>query len=181
MKALTQIDFLAKPRKPWAGIAFAAAALTWLAVQGAASWQLEQSNRASATLLARRTTQSALPAPRKLTEAERVGLAQADKVYRELRAPWSDLLAAFEEHGQADIGLLKLEPDARASVVRITGHARSAAALFTYLHALERDSRLVDVLLTMHQTERDTPGKPVRFTIQAGWRATPVLAAKELS
>ena len=120
------------------------------------------------------------PAPRKLSEAERVRLTQAARVAGELRAPWGDLLATFEEHGQGDIGLLKLEPDAKAGVVRITGQARDAKSLFAYLHELEADVRLVRVALTTQQLERETPGQPLRFVIQAGWRGAPA-APKEVS
>lgn len=95
-------------------------------------------------------------------------------------APGADLLATFEEHGSNDIGLLKLEPDAKAGLVRVTGQARNTAALFAYLRELEADPRLMHVALTTQQSERDTPGQPLRFVIQAGWRTT-ASAAKEVS
>ncbi|TXH53164.1 MAG: hypothetical protein E6Q93_19815 [Burkholderiaceae bacterium] len=65
-------------------------------------------------------------------------------------------------------------------MVRITGQARNAKALFAYLHELEGDARLVRVALTTQQLERETPGQPLRFVIQAGWRGAPS-APKEVS
>ena len=45
---------------------------------------------------------------------------------------------------------------------------------------LQADVRLVRVALTTQQLERETPGQPLRFVIQAGWRGAPA-APKELS
>jgi len=173
MKPVAQLDFLAHPPRPWAGVALSSATALLLVTAALSCWQLEQSNRQDTALLNQRSARLLPPPPRKLSETERVRLAQAERVSGELRAPWSDVLAAFDEHGQPDIGLLKLEPDAKAGVVRVTGHARNTSSLFAYLKGLEADPRLVQVALTTHQTERDTPGQPVRFIIQAGWLAAP--------
>lgn len=180
MKRLPQLDFLDGAPRPWGGFALAALAALMLGAAAFSSWRLDQDNRAARLRLNEQAARLLPPAPRKLSEAERVRLSQAARVAGELRAPWGDLLATFEEHGQGDIGLLKLEPDAKAGVVRITGQARSAAALFAYLQELESDARLVRVALTTQQLERDTPGQPLRFVIQAGWRVAPP-ATKEVS
>jgi Tfp pilus assembly protein PilN len=180
MKPVGQLDFLARAPRPWAGVLLASATAALLAAAAFGAWQLDQDNRQALAAVNERSARLLPPAPRKLSEAERVRVAQAARVAGELRAPWADLLATFEEHGQADIGLLKLEPDAKAGVVRVTGQARHAKALFAYLRELEADPRLVQVALTTHQAERETPGQPLRFVIQAGWRAAPS-APKEQS
>jgi Tfp pilus assembly protein PilN len=180
MKPLRRLDFLARAPQPWAGVVLAALAGLLLGAAAFSAWRLEQDNRLALAALNERAAKLLPPAPRKLSEAERVRHAQAARVAAELRAPWADLLATFEEHGRNDIGLLKLEPDAKAGAVRITGQARSAQALFAYLRELEADPRLVQVALSSHQAERDTPGEPLRFVIQAGWRAARS-PAKELS
>ncbi|WP_341888615.1 PilN domain-containing protein [Variovorax sp. YR752] len=180
MKRLPQLDFLAAAPRPWPGIALAAVAAVLLLVSALSAWRIEQDNRQALAQLNERAARLLPPAPRKLSEAERVRHAQAARVAAELRAPWAELLATFEQHGHTDIGLLKLEPDAKAGVVRVTGQARSTAALFAYLRELEADPRLAQVALTTHQTERETPGQPLRFVIQAGWRAARE-PAKDLS
>lgn len=180
MKTLPQLDFLAGAPRPWGGIALAGLAAVLLAGVAFSSWRIEQDNRQALARLNEQAARLLPPAPRKLSEAERVRLTQAARVAGELRAPWGDLLATFEEHGQGDIGLLKLEPDAKAGVVRLTGQARDAKSLFAYLHELEADVRLVRVALTTQQLERETPGQPLRFVIQAGWRGAPA-APKEVS
>ena len=171
MKNVPRLDFLAPPPRPWAGVALCVLAAAWLAAAAASAWQIEQGNRERLAQLNERAARLLPPPARRLSEAERVRHAQVAQVVGELRAPWADLLATFEEHGQSDIGLLKLEPDAKAGVVRVTGQARNATALFAYLRELEADARLAQVALTTHQAERETPGQPLRFTIQAGWRA----------
>jgi len=173
MKRVAQLDFMAHAPRPWTGVALALGSSALLVGVGLSCWQLELGNRQDSQLINQRSARLLPPPPRKLSEAERVRLAQAERVAGELRAPWSEVLAAFDEHGQPDIGLLKLEPDAKAGVVRVTGQARNTATLFEYLKGLEADPRLVQVLLTTHQTERDTPGQPLRFTIQAGWLTAP--------
>ena len=127
MKTLPQLDFLAGAPRPWGGIALAGLAAVLLAGVAFSSWRIEQDNRRALARLNEQAARLLPPAPRKLSETERVRLTQA-RVAGELR-PWGDLLATFEEHGQGDIGLLKLEPDAKAGVVRITGQARDAKSL----------------------------------------------------
>jgi Tfp pilus assembly protein PilN len=180
MKSLARLDFMARAPRPWVGLVLCAVAAGLLAAVLASAWQMERDNRDRLAQVNERAARLLPPPPRKLTETERVRLAQATRVAGELRAPWADLLATFEEHGKNDIGLLKLEPDAKAGIVRVTGQARNTAALFAYLRELEADSRLTQVALTTHQSERETPGQPLRFVIQAGWRTT-TTAAKEVS
>jgi hypothetical protein len=184
MKPVPQLNFLQLRPRPWAGVCLALLAAGVLAATAWQGWALETGNREEASLLARRTVAAAPLPPRKLTEAERVRFAQASAVAGELGAPWSDLLAAFEEHGNGDVGLLKLEPDARAGLVRVTAQVRNTRALFAYVRALEADPRLDRVVLTNHQIERTIPGMPLRFTLQAGWRRAPgsgTAPGKELS
>lgn len=180
MKRPPRLDFLAGAPRPWGGVALAMLAVLLLGAAAFSSWRLEQANREALAALNEQAARRLPPAPRKLSEAERVRLAQAARVAGELRAPWGDLLATFEQHGQGDIGLLKLEPDAKSGLVRITGQARNAAALFAYLRELEAEPRLARVALTTQQLERETPGQPLRFVIQAGWRGAPS-APKEIS
>lgn len=180
MKTLPTLDFLAGPPRPWGGIASAAFGAVLAAAAGLSCWQIDLDNRQRGVELAAQTARRLPPPPRKLSEAERVRLAQTANVAGELRAPWGELLSTFENRGRGDIGLLKLEPDAKAGVVKVTGQARNTKALFAYLRALEADTRLERVALTTQQLERDTPGQPVRFTIQAQWR-TERTAPREVS
>jgi hypothetical protein len=169
MKRIERLDFLAPPPRPWAGLTLLAVASLALAWAVLSWWSLQTSvdqHQASLRQLAARQQQPSRP----LSEAERVQRAQASAVLFELRAPWAQLLSTFEERSRNDIGLLKLEPDAKSGLVRVTGQAKDTRALFDYLKELEADERLISVVLHNHQLEREAPGRPIRFMLQARWR-----------
>ncbi len=169
MKRPPTLDFAGGAPQPWIGLAVCVLAALMLAGGAAVSWQQQQRNGALAAALSQRSAQRQ-PAARALSAAERTRVAQGERVMSELRAPWGELLSTFEAQSRPDIGLLKLEPDARTGLVRVTAHAKDTTALFAYVKALEGDDRLRNVSLVNHELERDTPGQPLRFTLQAGWR-----------
>jgi Tfp pilus assembly protein PilN len=179
MKRPPRLDFQGGPPRPWIGLAACTFALLLLAASAWHGWRQQQDNAARAGALAQRQARSQAGAPR-MSPADRQRLAQANRLAAELRAPWGELLSTFETQGGPDIGLLKLEPDARTGVVRVTGHARNASSLFAYLKSLEADARLRQVALVNHELEQDTPGRPLRFVLQAGWREA-VAPAKDPS
>ncbi len=170
MKVLPQIDFCARGPRPWAGLTLCGVAAALLAVAATTYWQQQSETQQALARMNERTARQLPALSRKLNEADRQQLARASRIATDLNAPWADLLATFEQHSQADIGLLKLEPDAHAALVRVTGHARNVSAMFDYVKALEADPRLHSVALTQHLLERESPGQPLRFTLQAGWR-----------
>jgi hypothetical protein len=107
-----------------------------------------------------------------------------DAVVADLAAPWEDLLRVFETRAGQQVTVLRLEPDARSGLVRLTGEARTLAAVLAYAGALDTDPRLSQVLLTHHQRRADpvesvdaasAPPRPVaatavEFTLTAAWR-----------
>jgi hypothetical protein len=112
----------------------------------------------------------------------RAGAAKADPVYlakvkstqqvsRNLSAPWVDLLDAIESAPQQSVALLAAEPTTAKQAFRLTAEARDLDAMLVYLAALQRDPRLVSVVLLSHQVQMQTPGRPIRFQVQAGWGA----------
>jgi hypothetical protein len=166
------IDFVARAPRPWFGLALALLALAALTLALGQAWWLRQHTLGAAVRDAR---PAATRAP--LTESQRRSLIQVKSLAAQITAPWSDLLAVFEQHTLADVGLLRLEPDARSGRVKLSAEAKDVSAMMIYFTALEADPRLVDVVLANHQLERDVPGKPVRFTVQAGWRPVPTVTA----
>lgn len=175
MKAPARIDFVPGTAPPQLGWLLLAAAVPALAAGTYPALTL----RASTHELAARSqpARAARPIAAQLTDAQRRSLRQVHALSAQITAPWSDLLAVFEQHIQPDVGLLRLEPDARSGRVRLSAEARDTKAMMGYVTALESDVRLVDVVLTHHQFERELAGQPVRFTLQAGWRPAPALAA----
>lgn len=174
MKALPRIDFIAASASPWLGRGLLALALALLAAVSYQAHLLRQSNRV--ILAETAAVRAARPIAGNLTEAQRRSLQQVRALASQITAPWSDLLAVFEQHIQPDVGLLRLEPDARSGRVRLSAEAKDTKAMMAYVTALEADVRLVEVVLMSHQLERDVAGQPVRFTVQAGWRPAPSVA-----
>ncbi len=170
MKPVALIDFAAAPPSRLAGVALCAAALAALAVCSGGAWQIHQANR---TLAAHAGVPVAIRSTPRANAMDGVMVRHVRAVAGELAAPWDDLLAAFEEHSTPEVGLLKLEPDARAAVVRISGQASTLDAMVSYLAALETDPRLARVVLLGHQLEREVPGHPVTFSLSAEWRHPP--------
>ena len=172
MTRLPSIVFVAAPGPRWAGWLMATVAGACLTASALQSWHFEAETRARA---ARLSTTEAARSPRSSPgSADRALLLQARNIAVQLSAPWDELLGVFEQHTPDAVGLLKLEPDAKAALVRVTAQAATADAMVAYLAALESDARLTDVILASHQVDRDTRGRPLRFTVIAGWRTSGV-------
>jgi Tfp pilus assembly protein PilN len=93
------------------------------------------------------------------------------QVSKSLTAPWVDLLDAIESAPQQSVALLAAEPSTGKQSFRLTAEARDLEAMLGYVAALQRDRRLVSVVLVSHQVQVQTPGRPIRFQVQAGWGA----------
>jgi hypothetical protein len=92
-----------------------------------------------------------------------------NQVSKNLTTPWADLLEALESAPQQAVALLAVEPSTSKKSFRLTAEAKDAAAMLAYLEALRKDPRLDAVVLISHQQQVQTPGKPLRFQLQAGW------------
>jgi Tfp pilus assembly protein PilN len=109
---------------------------------------------------------STKPDPAYLTKVK-----SAQRVARNLTAPWVDLLDAIESAPQQSVALLAVEPSTAKQSFRLTAEARDPEAMLAYLAALQKDRRLVSAFLVSHQVQVQTPGRPIRFQVQAGWGA----------
>jgi Tfp pilus assembly protein PilN len=135
-------------------------------------WPLAQDNQARSAALSQAARQAAdaavVPEP---TPVDRRREAQARRLLVQLDAPWNDLFSLLERHASPQVGLLRLDPDAATGQVRLTALAKDLGAMAAWLRALEQDPRLSEVQLLQHQIEDLTPGRPVRFSLSAHWRA----------
>jgi hypothetical protein len=93
----------------------------------------------------------------------------ADSIAERLTLPWADLFSALESSSNNTVALLALEPDLPKRLLRITAEAKNKADMLAYVHRLTEDPRLLNVHLMDHQLQAQTPGEPVRFSIQASW------------
>ena len=91
-------------------------------------------------------------------------------VARDLQIPWAQMLASLETVDAKEVALLAVEPSAARHVIRITAEAKGPEAMLNYVQALRGDS-FPEVSLSSHQVENNVPGEPVRFIVQARWKA----------
>lgn len=94
----------------------------------------------------------------------------ATLVAHELQVPWARMLDALEGVKATDVALLSVEPSATRHQIRITAEAKGEDAMLNYVDALRGDS-FDEASLSSHQLENQVPGKPIRFVVQARWRA----------
>ncbi|TFW32307.1 PilN domain-containing protein [Massilia horti] len=117
--------------------------------------------RAQAALL--RADTARFPAHR-IKPAASAGQTQAVPAVR-----WERLFQALASAASADVSLLAFDPAPQQRRVRLDGEARDLPALLDYLRRLGTAGTFVRVLLQSHQTLRDDPQHPVRFTVLAEW------------
>lgn len=98
-----------------------------------------------------------------------VEIKDANEVIMQMTLPWNELFNALEEANSNNIALLGIEPDARRRVVRVSGEAKNAEALFAYLRALQAIKSMSGVYLKSQQVQERNPEKPIRFTLDASW------------
>jgi Tfp pilus assembly protein PilN len=174
MKRITPIDFVAPRRAAGIGRALLALAAAGLAWQGGLAWNAQQSLAQQAESFAVAMRQAAAP-QRTAAPLQQRAQAQIEHLSRHLAAPWDQLMDLFEKHGNGDIALVRLEPDATTGVVSVTARARHRRIMLAYVMALENDKRLSSVLLNHYETLHDVDGAPVQFSVHAVWR--PAVAA----
>jgi hypothetical protein len=120
-----------------------------------------------------RTDRKRVPAVRSGGERETKRTAEemkiANNIADRLTLPWADLFDALEASSNNTVALLALEPDLSKRVLRITGEAKNKSDMLAYVGRLTEDRRLLNVHLMDHQLQAQTPGEPVRFSVQASW------------
>lgn len=104
-------------------------------------------------------------------DAQQTGaeIKAANEVIMQLTLPWNELFNALEEANSNSIALLGIEPNARKRVVRVSGEAKNADALFAYLRVLQANKSMSSVYLKHQQIREQDPEKPIRFTLDASW------------
>jgi Tfp pilus assembly protein PilN len=118
-----------------------------------------------------RTDRKRVPVVRGSGETKRTAeeMKIADSIAQRLTLPWADLFDALESSSNNSVALLALEPDLPKRLLRITAEAKNKADMLAYVNRLNEDRRLLNVHLMDHQLQAQTPGEPVRFSIQASW------------
>ncbi|WP_322401443.1 PilN domain-containing protein [Massilia luteola] len=118
---------------------------------------------------ARAVARAPVAAPMRTVPPAQAGAVNAS--VQQLNLPWRGLHDAVQAATPANIALLALEPDAKKSTVRITAEAKSSDDMIAYVEQLERIEWFTTVLLARHEINEQDPNRPIRFQVDAQWRA----------
>jgi Tfp pilus assembly protein PilN len=89
----------------------------------------------------------------------------------QLNLPWRALRDAIAAGTPPGIALLALEPDARSRKMRITAEAKNSDEMVGYVVLLKQQDLFDSVVLTRHEVSEQDPNRPLRFQVEAQWRA----------
>ncbi|MFK3738602.1 PilN domain-containing protein [Massilia sp. TN1-12] len=115
-------------------------------------------------------------APRPKAPPTPVPAAQAGAVNAavlQLNLPWRGLHDAVQAATPPTVALLALEPDAKKCSLRITAEAKGSDDMIAYVEALQRLDWFDAVALVRHEINEQDPNRPIRFQVDAQWRAAP--------
>jgi hypothetical protein len=161
------------PRGTW-GMLFAAVALVPGLGSSITQYRGLQAKEAQhmaqvAQARARAAASAPVAAPVRVVPPAQAGAVNAS--VQQLNLPWRGLHDAVQAATPASIALLALEPDAKKSTVRITAEAKSSDDMIAYVEQLERIEWFTTVLLARHEIKEQDPNRPIRFQVDAQWRA----------
>jgi Tfp pilus assembly protein PilN len=144
----------------------AAAVLTMQAMQQRAEREerlrLQQQKQAAALRAPARLPETAIP------EAQ---AAAVNAAILQLNLPWRDLQDAVASATPQGIALLALDPEPRKRLLKITAEARSSDEMVAYIEQLKQQEFFVGAALVRHEINEQDPNRPLRFQVEAQWRA----------
>lgn len=87
------------------------------------------------------------------------------------REQWEGLFGGLEAAADDTVTLLSFEPG--IAEISLRGEAKDFSAMTDYVKRLSALPVLADVRLTEHETVRDHPRRPIRFSVHASWKDAP--------
>jgi Tfp pilus assembly protein PilN len=123
-----------------------------------------------AALRARAALTAVPPMAQRASVGEQEAAAVNDAISK-LNLPWRALHDAVRAATPPNIALLALEPDPKKRVLRITAEAKNSDDMLAYVAALGQGKLFGAVTLVRHETQEQDPNRPLRFQLDAGWRA----------
>jgi Tfp pilus assembly protein PilN len=89
----------------------------------------------------------------------------------QLNLPWRSLHDAIAAATPNRIALLALEPDPHQRSMKITAEARNSDEMIAYIEQLKQQPLFAAVALLRHEINELDPNRPIRFQLDAQWRA----------
>jgi Tfp pilus assembly protein PilN len=163
------------PPNAWALVP-AALVLVFIVVSGGLKYRDQLDAIARLRAQAQVRTATAQGQQRQAAPARAVPEAQANAVntaVQQLNLPWRGLHDAIQAATPASVALLALEPDAKKNSVRITAEAKSSDDMLGYVARLQDVDWFGTVALVRHEINDQDPNRPIRFQVDAQWKAAP--------
>lgn len=96
-------------------------------------------------------------------------IADAGLIIKRLSTPWNHIFVGMESVSNKNVAILAIAPDVQSGLLRIEGEAKDYAAALTLVAQLRETKPFSDVFLLSHETKREDPQHPVRFTLSLRW------------
>jgi hypothetical protein len=96
-------------------------------------------------------------------------IADASLIIKRLSTPWNHIFVGMESVSNKNVAILAIAPDVQTGLLRLEGEAKDYAAALTLVAQLRATKPFSDVFLLNHETKRDDPQHPIRFTLSLRW------------
>lgn len=160
------------PRSAWvlAGAALALCILAGWRTRGYLA-QVRAYQAQLSMLAARARAPSVMPVAARQPSVPAAQAAAVNEIILRLNLPWGALRDAVQAATTPNVALLALEPDARKHSLRISAEARGSDEMIDYVEQLQRQDWFSGVALAHHEINDLDPNHPMRFQVDAQWRA----------
>ncbi|MFL6671885.1 MAG: PilN domain-containing protein [Massilia sp.] len=160
------------PRAAWGPAAAGMVLCTLAATAGWRYLQQQQAYQAQvAALEARANAPAAAPVVLREPAVPEAQASAVNAAILQLNLPWRALRDAVQAATPPAVALLALEPESRKRTLRITAETASSDEMIGYVERLQRQEWFTSVTLARHEINDQDPNHPIRFQVEAQWRA----------
>jgi len=130
---------------------------------GRAAADVERARKVLAARLPPEPARAALPETR---------VVAINNAITQLNLPWAPLFESLENLQPRDVALLSLEPDGKKRLLRILAEAKQPDDMIAFVRLLREQPQFADAVLLKHEVNVQDPNRPIRFLVQAWWKAS---------
>jgi Tfp pilus assembly protein PilN len=139
-------------------------------------WQLSEQRRERENQLQHLQERVKVLSVRPAAEVASVAIPEAQATFvngaiLQLNLPWRELQDAVLAATPRTVALVAMEPDPRKRILKITAETKTSDDMVDYVAALKDQDGFSGVTLTRHEINDADPNRPLRFQLEATWRA----------